>query len=147
MSRVGTYLNFQGNAEAAFEFYKSVFGGEFQGNGYSRFKDVPAQEGMPPLSDADKNLVMQVALPILDGHMLMGCDAPASMGFSVKPGNNVYISLAPTTRSETERLFNALSQGGSVEMPLADMFWGAYFGSCTDQFGISWMVNCEGGAH
>ena len=147
MSRVGTYLNFQGNAEAAFEFYKSLFGGEFQGGGFSRFKDVPPQDGMPPLSDADKNLVMHVALPILDGHMLMGCDAPASMGFVVKPGNNVHISLAPTTRGETERLFNALFQGGSVEMPLAEMFWGAYFGSCTDQFGVCWMFNCESGAH
>ena len=78
---------------------------------------------MPTLSDVDKKLIMHIALPILGGHMLMGTDAPASMGFSVQKGNNVHISLHPDTRSETERLFKALSEGGTVTMPLADMFW------------------------
>lgn len=146
MTGVGVYLNFSGNAEAAFNFYRSVFGGEFRG-GISRFGDVPPQAGMPPIPDADKNLVMHVALPLSEHHVLMGCDAPASMGFSLNVGNNVHISLSPESRSETERLFRELSAGGTVKMPLADMFWGAYFGSCTDRFGIQWMLNCEGKGH
>lgn len=123
-------------------FYQSVFGGEFQG-GIHRMGEVPTQEGQPPMSEEDKNLVMHVALPILGGHVLMGTDAPPSMGFSVKFGNNVYINLEPDTRVETERLFNLLSQGGKVEMPLQEMFWGDYFGSCVDKFGVQWMFNCS----
>jgi PhnB protein len=85
---------------------------------------------------------MHVALPILSGHVLMGTDAPESMGFTVAQGNNVYICLQPDTRAETDRLFNALSEGGKVEMPLQEMFWGDYFGSCIDRFGVRWMFNC-----
>lgn len=98
---------------------------------------------MPAVPDADKNLVMHVQLPILGGHMLMGCDAPESMGFKVNMGNNVYIALAPDTRKETKRLFDGLSQGGHVSMDLQDTFWGAYYGSLTDKFGVQWMLNCE----
>ena len=86
---------------------------------------------------------MHVELPILGGHMLMGTDAPESMGFKVNPGNNVHINLEPDTRSETKRLFEALSAGGKVTMDLQDMFWGAYYGSCTDNFGVQWMFNCN----
>lgn len=142
MSTVGTYLNFPRNTEEAFNFYKSVFGGEFQG-GINRFKDIPVAPGMPPIAEADKNLVMHIALPILGGHLLMGTDAPESMGFNVNFGNNVYISLHPDTRKETERLWKALSAGGKVEQELGDMFWGAYYGSCSDKFGVKWMFNCE----
>ena len=142
MSTVGTYLNFPRNTEEAFNFYKSVFGGEFQG-GINRFKDIPAAPGMPPIAEADKNLVMHIALPILGGHLLMGTDAPESMGFNVNFGNNVYISLHPDTRKETERLWKALSADGKVEQELGDMFWGAYYGSCSDKFGVKWMFNCE----
>ena len=142
MSTVGTYLNFPRNTEEAFNFYKSVFGGEFQG-GINRFKDIPAAPGMPPIAEADKNLIMHIALPILGGHLLMGTDAPESMGFNVNFGNNVYISLHPDTRKETERLWKALSAGGKVEQELGDMFWGAYYGSCSDKFGVKWMFNCE----
>lgn len=141
MARVSTYLNFVDKTEEAFEFYRSVFGGEFVG-GINRFGDVPPQEGMPPLAEADRKLVMHIALPILGGHMLMGTDAPASMGFAVVSGNNVHLSLEPDTREETKRLFDALSVGGKVDMALQDMFWGAYYGSCTDQYGVHWMVNC-----
>lgn len=95
------------------------------------------------MAEEDENLVMHVALPILGGHMLMGTDAPESMGFQVIPGNNVYINLEPDTRAETDRLFNALSKGGRVEMPLQEMFWGDYFGSLTDRFGVQWMFNCS----
>ena len=142
MARVSTYLNFARNTEEAFMFYKSVFGTEFIGP-IARFGDIPPQPGAPPIDEADKKLVMNVQLPILGGHVLMGTDAPESMGFALKPGNNVYINLEPDTRAETERLFKALSEGGKVEMPLQDMFWGAYFGSLADRFGVQWMFNCE----
>ncbi|MDO8571777.1 MAG: VOC family protein [bacterium] len=142
MPRVSTYLNFPRKTEEAFNFYQSVFGGDFVG-GIHRFGEVPHQEGQPPMAEADKNLVMHVALPILGGHMLMGTDAPESMGFNVNFGNNVYINLEPDTRAETDTLFAALSAGGKVEMPLTEMFWGDYFGSCTDLFGIHWMFNCS----
>ena len=85
---------------------------------------------------------MHVELPILGGHVLMGTDAPESMGFTVTAGNNIYINLEPDTRAETTRLFNALSDGGQAEMPLQEMFWGDYFGSLVDRFGIRWMFNC-----
>ncbi|TAK35952.1 MAG: VOC family protein [Saprospiraceae bacterium] len=141
MARISTYLNFPRNTEEAFNFYKSVFGGEFMG-GIHRFGSVPPQQGAPPMAEEDKNLVMHIALPIPGGHLLMGTDAPESMGFKVNFGNNVYISLHPDTRVETQRLFDALSAGGKVEMELQDMFWGDYFGSCADKFGVQWMFNC-----
>jgi PhnB protein len=141
MARVSTYLNFPRNTEEAFNFYKTVFGGNFNGH-IARFKDIPPQEGMPPMGDDLKDLVMHVELPITGGHVLMGTDAPEQMGFKVNMGNNVYINLEPDTREETKRLFEALSEGGKVEMELQDMFWGAYYGSCTDKFGVQWMFNC-----
>jgi uncharacterized glyoxalase superfamily protein PhnB/uncharacterized protein YndB with AHSA1/START domain len=142
MSRVSTYLNFPGNTEEAFNFYKEVFATEFNGGGIQRFGDIPASAEMPPLSDADKKLVLHVELPIVGGHVLMATDASASMGFTVEQGNNMHISLEPETRAETKKLYEALSTGGKVTMDLQDMFWGAYFGSCTDKYGINWMFNC-----
>ncbi len=142
MARVSTYLNFVRNTEEAFHFYKSVFGTEFDGDGISRMGEVPAEKGQPPIPEEDKNLVMHVALPILGGHRLMGTDAPESMGFKLNQGNNVYINLEPDTRAETDKLFAALSEGGKVEMAMQEMFWGDYFGSCRDKFGIQWMFNC-----
>ncbi|MFV7234824.1 VOC family protein [uncultured Flavobacterium sp.] len=142
MARVSTYLNFPRNTEEAFNFYKSVFGGEFSGGGIARFKDIPAAEGMPPIDENDKNLIMHIELPILGGHILMGTDAPESMGFKVNFGNNVYINLEPDTRAETKKLFESLSNGGTITMELQVMFWGAYYGSCTDKFGVQWMFNC-----
>jgi len=142
MAQVSTYLNFQRNTEEAFNFYKSVFGGEFTG-GINRFKDIPASENMPPLPESDRNLVMHIALPILGGHRLMGTDAPESMGFTIKPGNNVYIMLQIDTRPETKRLFDALAAGGKVEQELQDMFWGDYYGSLRDKFGVQWMFACS----
>lgn len=141
MARVSTYLNFNRTTEAAFLFYKSVFRTEFS-EPIARFKDAPPQPDQPPLAEADKDLVMHVELPILAGHVLMGTDAPESMGFKVIPGNNVYINIEPDTRAETDHLFKALSEGGTIEMPLQEMFWGGYFGSLVDQFGICWMFNC-----
>jgi len=141
MARTSTYLNFNGNTEQAFVFYRSVFGGDFLGPVH-RFKDVPAAPGQPPMPAGTGEMVMHVELALLGGHVLMGTDAPESMGFKVVEGNNVHLNLEPDTRAEAERLFNALAEGGKVDMPLQDMFWGAYFGSLTDRFGIHWMVNC-----
>lgn len=142
MARVNTYLNFPRNTEEAFNFYKSVFGGEFSGMGIARFGDMPAMEGAPPIAESDKKLIMHIELPIVGGHVLMGTDAPETMGFTVNFGNNVHLSLEPDTRAETKKLFDALSAGGKVTMELQDMFWGAYFGSVTDKYGVQWMVNC-----
>ncbi|WP_310737504.1 VOC family protein [Inhella gelatinilytica] len=140
---MSTYLNFPGQCEQAFSFYRAVFGGEFEG-GLHRFGDMPPNSECPPLSEADRQLVMHVSLPIFGGaHVLMGSDAPDSMGFDCKGGNNLYINLQPDTRAETDRLFAALAEGGTVETPLQNMFWGAYFGSLKDRFGIQWMFNCE----
>lgn len=144
MSRVSTYLNFARNTEEAFNFYKSVFGGEFSGGGIARLGDMPAGEGMPALAEEDKNLIMHIELPILDGYLIMGTDAPESMGFNLNFGNNVHINLDPETRAETKRLFDALSEGGKITMELQETFWGAYYGSCTDKFGVQWMFNCTG---
>jgi PhnB protein len=142
MAQVGTYLNFRRNTEEAFNFYKSIFGGEFSRGGIARFKDIPTTEGMPPLAEEDLNLTMHVELPILGGHLLMGTDAPESMGFTVNFGNNVHLNLEPDTRNETKRLFDALASGGTITQDLQDMYWGSYYGSCTDKFGVQWMFNC-----
>ncbi len=143
MAKTSTYLNFPGQTEEVFNFYKSIFGGEFCGGGIMRFGDIPAQEGNPPMAEDVKNLIMHIELPILGGHILMGSDAPESMGFHVQFGNNVYLNLDADTREETLRIFNALSNGGKIEMDLQDVFWGAYFGSFTDKYGIHWMVYCN----
>lgn len=142
MAHTSTYLNFERSTEEAFNFYKSVFGTEFVGE-IMRHGDVPVPEGQPGPSDEDKQLVMNVQLPILGGHLLMGTDAPESiMGKELTQGDNVYISLHPDTRSEADTLFAGLSAGGHVDIPMQDMFWGDYYGSFTDKFGVRWMVNC-----
>jgi PhnB protein len=142
MPKTSIYINFPRNTEEVFTFYKSVFGTEFIGH-IARMGDVPIAEGQSPIAESDKNLVMHIALPLLGEMVLMGTDAPESMGFTVRQGNNVHINLEPDTRTQADHLFAALAQGGTVGMPLQDMFWGAYFGSLTDKFGIQWMVNCE----
>lgn len=144
MASVSVYLNFPGNTEEAFLFYQSVFGGEFDG-GIHRFSEIPPSDDMPPIPESILHQVMHVSLPILGGFMLMGSDAPAEMGFNVVRGTNMYINLIPDTREDTDRLFMALSAGGSVEQPMQDMFWGAYYGSCTDKYGIKWMFNFSTG--
>ena len=141
MARVSTYLNFPRTTEAAFTFYKSVFKTEFLGP-INRFKDIPPQPDQPPIPESDQNLVMHIELPILAGHVLMGTDAPESMNFKLTPGNSVYIMLEPDTRTETDRLFQALSEGANIEMPLQEMFWGGYYGSLVDRYGTYWMFNC-----
>jgi uncharacterized glyoxalase superfamily protein PhnB/uncharacterized protein YndB with AHSA1/START domain len=140
--RVTSYLNFDGKTEEAFKFYRSVFKTEFLGKGIQRFGDIPADSGHPPVADAIKKMVLHVELPINGGHVLMGTDAPKEMGFELITGNNMHINVEPATRVETKRIFDALSQGGNVTMELMDMFFGAYYGSLTDKYGINWMVHC-----
>jgi PhnB protein len=142
MARVTTYLNFPRQTEEAFLFYKSVFKTEFV-TPFMRFSDGPPSPEEPrKLTAADAKLIMHVALPTIGGHVLMGSDAPESLGFKVNIGNNVFINLEPDTRRETDQLFKALSEGGKVDMALQEMFWGAYFGTLTDKFGVQWMFNC-----
>lgn len=140
MATVSTYLNFNGNTEEAFTFYKDVFGTEFLGDP-ARMGDVPVGPGDSKPSEHDANLIMNIALPIIGGHILMGTDATESMGFSISQGNNVYICIDPDTREEADSLFAALSDGGTVNMPMQDMFWGDYFGELVDKFGVQWMIN------
>ncbi len=138
MATLNPYLNFNGNTEEAFKFYKSVFGGEF--TTFQRFKDT--QEASK-LSAIDGEKIMHVALPIGKGNTLMGIDALESMGQKLIVGNNFSLSLNLESEEETNKLFNALSAGGKIEMPLQKTFWGAYFGMFADKFGIQWMVNYE----
>lgn len=136
MPRLNTYLNFNGNTEEAFNFYKSVFGGEFRV--LQRFKDTP-ESGKMPASEQEK--IMHVALPV-GGNVLMGTDVPQTMPQATF-GTNSSISIDAASEEEANNLFNGLSAGGKVTMPLAKMFWGAYFGMFTDKFGIQWMVNYD----
>ena len=107
------------------------------------FGDMTPTPGQPPVNEDERNLIMHMYLTILCGHMIMGTDAPESMGFKLVQGNNVYINLSPDTRAETDRLFKALADGGRVEMALAEQFWGDYYGSLCDRFGVQWMFNCS----
>ena len=138
MAAINPYLNFNGNTEEAFNFYKSVFGGEFAM--VMRFKDNPE---CGQIAESDKERIMHLALPIGNGNILMGTDSLESLGQKLTVGNNFYICLSPDSKDEAERLFNGLSAGGKIEMPLQDMFWGAYYGSFADKFGVQWMVNYE----
>lgn len=139
MATVSIYLNFMGTTEEAFNFYKSVFGTEFQGP-LMRMNDIPPQPGMPALPEEDKNKIMHVTLPILGGIKIMGTDMLESLGHKLVEGNNVTINLEPDSKEETDRLFNALSEGGSEIAPMRDEFWG-YWGCCKDKYGIRWMFN------
>jgi PhnB protein len=137
MTKFNPYLNFAGNTEQAFNFYKSVFGGEFAS--LVRFKDMPMQGVSVPPDAADK--IMHVGLPVGNGQMLMGTDAIESLGHRLVEGNNVQISLHPDSKEEADRLFNALSEGGKVQTPMSKQPWGDYYGNFQDKFGIYWMIN------
>jgi uncharacterized glyoxalase superfamily protein PhnB/uncharacterized protein YndB with AHSA1/START domain len=143
-ARVTSYLNFPGNTEEAFLFYKAVFKSEFV-NGIKRLGDAPPHEGQPPMSDEVKKMILHIELPILSGcHTLMGTDAPKEFGFTVISGNNQHIYLDTESRDEAKRLFDALADNGEVEIPIQDMFFGSYFGNCKDKYGINWMINHQG---
>ena len=138
MPAVNPYLTFKGNCEEAFNFYKSVFGGEF---GYiGRFGEMPPQEGHS-MPETDKDKIMHVSLPMSGGSILMGSDTGGEWGPSTIIGNNISLSLNAANKEEADRIFNALSAGGTVTMPMADTFWGDYFGMCKDKFDINWMMS------
>ena len=138
MVTINPYLNFPGNTEEAFNFYRSVFGGEFAV--IQRFKDTPEADRVPA---AEKDMIMHIALPIGKGNVIMATDALESMGHKVTYGTNFHLSINAESEEETTKIFNALSAGGKVTMPLAKMFWGAFFGMLTDKFGVQWMVNYD----
>ena len=141
MARVNTYLNFQGNTEEAFNFYKDVFGTEFIS--VTRMKDMPRPAGAPTLLEADAEKIMNIQLPITNGHVLMATDALESLGHKVSAGNNVTISLDLDSVEEAQRIYSKLMINSPENSgPLAPMPWGAMWGSCQDQFGIRWMVSC-----
>jgi PhnB protein len=136
VTKLNTYLNFAGNTEEAFKFYKSVFGGEF--TTVVRFKDMPMEGvSIPP---KDQNKIMHISLPIGKDNILMASDTLESLGQKLVQGNNSYINISPESKGEADRIFNALSKGGAVEMAIADQPWGDYWGSFKDKFGVQWMV-------
>ena len=137
MISINPYLNFPGNTEEAFEFYKSIFGGEFQM--VQRFKETPAASSVKA-TEQDK--IMHIALP-LGNNVLMATDALESMNQKVTAGNNISLSINLDTKEEVDRIFKGLSQDGQAQMPPEDQFWGDYFGMCTDKFSIQWMVSCH----
>ena len=135
MKSINSYLNFPGNTEEAFNFYKSVFGGNF--SMVQRFKDTPESGNVP---ENEKEKLVHISLPMGNGNILMGTDALESQGQKLTVGNNFSLYIEADSKEEAEKLFNGLGKGGKVTMPLADTFWGAYYGMVTDKFGIQWMV-------
>ena len=138
MSVVNIYLNFNGNCEEAFNYYRSVLGGEFSYVG--RFKDMPPHEGQM-VSEEEGNRIMHIGLPVSKQTMIMGSDTGGPWAASFKQGNNFSICISPDTRDEADRIYAGLSKDGQQTMPLSDTFWGDYFGMLTDKFGINWMVS------
>lgn len=141
MATINPYLTFNGTCEAAFTFYRSVFGGEFPYIG--KFKDMPPMEGCGEILEADKEKVMHVSLPISSETILMGSDSSESFGNATIAGNNFAISINANSQEEADKLFAGLSADGKITMPMNKSFWGAYFGMFTDKFGIQWMVNFD----
>lgn len=140
MPSISPYLTFNGNCEAAFKLYHSVFGGTY--NQFSRFKEMPVTtEG--GLTEADAERIMHVSLPISLEITLMGSDITEAYSSSFVMGTNVSLSINTNSKEEADRLFKGLSDGGVITMPLADTFWGAYFGMFTDKFGVHWMINYD----
>ncbi len=137
MASVNPYLNFSGNCEEAFTFYRSVFGGDF--TDVNRFSEMPPDV---PGAESDGDKIMHISLPIGPNQVLMGSDRPDSMGPTTF-GDSVQISIGPDSEGEAKRIFDGLAEGGEVTMPFEKTFWGADFGTCTDRFGINWMVNYQ----
>lgn len=140
--KIHPYLNFAGKAEAAFRFYESVLGGKL--TEIHRFGSMP-QDGSFTLTAEQKAFVMHVGLELPDGQMLMASDMIEGMGPPRVEGNNISISIHPSSKAEADRVFAGLAKGGAITMPIADQFWGDYFGGLTDRFGINWMVNYHAG--
>lgn len=139
MTSINPYLTFNGNCEEAFTFYKSVFGGDYTHIG--RYSDMPP--GEYPLPDSEANKIMHMSLPISKETMLMGSDSSEAFGHATVIGNNISLSVNTETKDEAFRIFEGLSAGGNVTMPMDKTFWGAWFGMFIDKFGINWMVNFD----
>jgi PhnB protein len=139
MAQINPYIHFNGNAEEAFNFYKSVFGGEFAI--ISRFKDINIPES--PMSESEANKIMHIALPIGKHSMLMASDTPSSLGIHNEKETRSKISISAESKEEADKLFSGLSAGGQIEMPIMDSPWGSYFGMFRDKFGIEWMVDFD----
>ena len=137
MATVNAYINFKGNCEQAFNYYKAVFGSEF--SMFSRFSEMPPQEGME-LSEADKNKIMHVSMPISEETILMGSDVGGEWATDLTVGNNITLSISADNKDQADHFFSKLSEGGKVTMPMDKTFWGSYFGMCTDKFDINWMI-------
>lgn len=140
MTQINPYIHFNGNAEEAFHFYKSVFGGEFLR--VVRFKDMPPNPDHS-FGEHEMNRMMHIALPIGDHNVLMGSDVPSFFGQVNENENRSKISISVDTREEADRIYNNLAVGGTIEMPIADSPWGSYFAMFRDKFGIEWMVDCD----
>lgn len=140
MTGINPYLNFFGQAEEAFNFYKSAFGGEFAA--VRRYGEMANCEKIK-LAEEDKNKIVNIELPISEGHVLMGNDVIGEYVDKTINKTNISISVSPDSKTETEKIFNNLSAGGEVEMPLGDTFWGAYFGILKDKFGVRWLINYD----
>jgi PhnB protein len=141
MKKLDTMLRFAGSTEEAFEFYRSVFGGEFAS--LMRWKDMPDASFTEKLSESDKNAIMHIALPLGDENVLMGSDVLESMGHTSTPGDNICLSITTDSSGEADRCFEALVVNGQSIMPMEDAFWGSYFGMLVDKYGIEWMISCE----
>jgi PhnB protein len=139
MAQINPYIHFNGNAEEAFSFYKSVFGGEFAM--IIHFKDMPMAGNNISEHEADK--IMHIALPIGKGSVLMGSDTPEFMGKHNENENRSKISISAESKVEADKLFNGLSAGGTIEMTIADSPWGSYFGMFRDKYGIEWIVDFD----
>jgi len=139
MAQINAYLTFNGNCEEAFDFYKSIFGGEYKQ--ISRFKDMPPMPGME-LPENAMERIMHISLPVSKETILMGSDANPAFD-DVKIGQNISMSVGADSQEEADKIFQGLSAGGQITMPIADMFWGSYFGMLVDRYGITWMVNFD----
>ena len=142
MKSLNPYFNFPGNSEEAFNFYKSVFGGEFLA--VIKYKDMPDMSDLDKMSEEEQNKIMHIALPLKNGSILMATDVPESFWRPLEIGNNVYINIEADSADEADRIFSALSDGGKIEMALQKTGWSEKYGSCIDKFGIQWMVNYTG---
>lgn len=142
---VNIYLTFDGNCKEAFEFYKSVFGGDFPQ--VSTFAEMPPQEGIPSVKEEEKDRIMHMSLPISKETVLMGSDTGGEWASQFQQGNNFSISVNTENKEEADRIFNELSQGGNIMMPMDKTFWGSYFGMFQDKFGINWMVSFDENPH
>lgn len=143
MAKINVYLDFNGNCREAFEFYKSIFGGEFLS--VNTYADMPPMEGMPPLTPEQQGKILHITLSIGQNTVLMGSDAGIGFAPPANFGNNISLYIDTENRTESDRIYAALSEGGKASMPMEHTFWGAYFGALTDKFGVNWMVsNAEG---